>query len=42
MEGLLFVSAGLVAPGQLAEALGRKVQEIEAGLHSLERIYGQG
>ena len=41
LEGLLFVSAGPVAPGHLAEALGRKVQEIEEGLRSLERMYNK-
>ena len=42
LEGLLFVSAGPVAPVHLAEALGRKIQEIEEGLRSLERNYEQG
>lgn len=41
LEGLLFVSGGPVTPGQLAEALGRKAQEIEEGLHNLERYYEQ-
>jgi segregation and condensation protein B len=42
LEGLLFVSGGPVTPSQLAEALGRKVQEIEEGLHNLEQYYEQG
>jgi segregation and condensation protein B len=42
LEGLLFVSAGPVAPAHLAEALGRKVQEIDEGLRSLEQSYTQG
>ncbi len=42
LEGLLFVSAGPVTAGQLAEALGRKIQEVEEGLRNLEVTYGQG
>src|SRR6266545_451312 len=41
LEALLFVSAAPVTITQLAEALERPPQEIEAGLHSLERIYQQ-
>jgi segregation and condensation protein B len=42
LEGLLFVSAGPVAPGQLAEALDKKLAEIEASLRRLEQSYAQG
>jgi segregation and condensation protein B len=42
LEGLLFVSAGPVSPAHLAEALGKKVAEIEEGLRSLEQSYTQG
>ncbi len=42
LEALLFVAAAPVTIAQLAEALDQKAQEIEAGLHSLEQLYGQG
>ncbi len=42
LEGLLFVSAGPVTVGQLAEVLECKVQDVEEGLRSLEQAYGQG
>lgn len=42
LEALLFVSAGPVSVGQLAEALNRKAEEIEEGLHILENGFEQG
>jgi segregation and condensation protein B len=42
LEALLFVSAGPVSVGQLAEALGRKAEEIEQGLRTLEAAFEQG
>jgi segregation and condensation protein B len=42
LEALLFVAPGPVTIVQLAEALGRKSQEVEAGLQTLAQIYQQG
>lgn len=42
LEGLLFVSAGPVTVGQLAEALSCKIQEVEEGLRKLEITYSEG
>jgi segregation and condensation protein B len=42
LEALLFVAAAPVTITQLAEALGQKMQDIEAGLHALEQTYEQG
>lgn len=42
LEALLFVAAAPVAVSQLAEALNRKSQEVEAGLRSLEKMYAAG
>lgn len=39
LEALLFVSAGPVAPGQLAEALDRKTEEINECLQRMEQQY---
>ena len=41
LEALLFVAAAPVTVQQLAEALGQKAQEVEAGLHRLEATYAQ-
>ena len=42
LEGLLFVAAGPVTVDQLAGALDCKPQEIEEGLHSLEKTLASG
>ena len=42
LEGLLFVAAGPVTIDQLAGALDRKPQEIEQGLHGLEKTLAAG
>ncbi|RPJ45328.1 MAG: SMC-Scp complex subunit ScpB [Chloroflexi bacterium] len=42
LEALLFVAPGPVTVAQLAEALGRKSQEVEESLHNLELQYRQG
>jgi segregation and condensation protein B len=41
LEALLFVAAAPVTVAQLAEALDQKPAEIEAGLRSLEQLFGQ-
>ena len=41
LEALLFVAAAPVSVTQLAEALGQKPTEVEAGLHKLEASYAQ-
>ncbi|HEY9076967.1 MAG TPA: SMC-Scp complex subunit ScpB [Anaerolineaceae bacterium] len=41
IEALLFVAPGAVTPGQIAEALGCKLETVEEGLNTLERIYEQ-
>jgi segregation and condensation protein B len=42
LEALLFVAPAPVTVAQLAEALEQKPQEVEASLHSLEKLYSQG
>lgn len=42
LEALLFVATEPVSIGELAEALGRRQQEIEGGLRSLDAYYQQG
>ncbi len=42
LEALLFVAAAPVSVGELAEALGRRQQEIEHGLKFLAAYYQQG
>ena len=42
LEALLFVAPAPVTVAQLAEALGVKSQEVEAGLLSLVQVYQQG
>jgi segregation and condensation protein B len=42
LEALLFVAAGPVTVGQLAEALDRNAQEVERGLRDLGQNYDQG
>jgi segregation and condensation protein B len=42
LEALLFVSAGPVTVGQLAEALEMKAQDIEEALRRLENTYSRG
>jgi segregation and condensation protein B len=42
LEALLFVAPAPVTVAQLAEALGQKPQDVEAGLHNLAKLYGQG
>ncbi len=42
LEALLFVAASPVTPAQMAEALGIKVAEAEAGLRALEAQYALG
>lgn len=42
LEGLLFVAAGPVTIDQLAGALDRKPQEVEQGLHGLEKTLASG
>ena len=42
LEALLFVAPAPVTIAQLAEALGQKSQEVEAGLKALAQVYQQG
>ncbi len=42
LEALLFVAAGPVTPGQLAEALDQKVEAVEETLRSLGEDYADG
>lgn len=41
IEALLFVAPGAVTPGQMAEALGCRLETVEEGLQTLERMYEQ-
>lgn len=41
LEALLFVASGPVTIGQLAEAVGRSEEEVEATLHDMEEIYAR-